>query len=201
MIGWCVTVGCVRQGVKWQVKGSSLLATWAASGAGPSGVRRRALAIMVLLLLSLTACVGPNPPDAEGSSATLTGNGASLASDRLAARKVLSATDAYGLRSAESSWLDQRQQFTNDVGTAGSVPVLLRTVSSALRAGGGLHSFLLLADASASAVGFREPSVSVRGGVGVVSVPATAGLTTRQEQQYASALDGAIQAPRDRVCG
>ncbi len=157
---------------------------------------------MVLVLsLLLTACTWQSPGSGAGTSTTTIEDGAPLATGKSAARDVVSAIDEYGLHSVESGWLDQRRQFTDDIDKASSAPALLRTVSSALRAGGGPHSFLLLQDAQEPAGPVREPSVSVRHGVGVLSVPAAAGSSTRREQKYASALDRAIQTTRGRVCG
>lgn len=165
--------------------------------------QRRHRAVGVVIALGLLLCVGcsrtedasstgaPNPSSQDGSS---------LADAQSAAREVLGVIDDYGLRSKAPSWTDRRREFADDVDTAGTPEAILRALSSALRAGGGLHSHLVTVE-SGTPTPAVAPTVTVEGRLGVVSVPETSGLDADQEQEYATALDRGIQRARGRVCG
>jgi carboxyl-terminal processing protease len=150
-------------------------------------------------LLLCAACGGPGGAGGTVPSPHASQTGSSLRQGQAAAREVLAVIDAYGLHAKEPGWTGQKQKFTDWVDEADSAEGILRALNVALRAGGGLHSRLFRQAEWTQAPGAR-PTVTVEGQFAVVSVPAD-GDTEKENRDYATALDEAIQQVRGQVCG
>ena len=159
--------------------------------------RARRSAVAMFFTVGLLACGGPGGAGGTVPSPHASQTGSSMREGRAAAREVLAVIDAYGLHAKEPGWTGQKQKFTDWVDEADSPEGILRALNLALRAGGGLHSWLFRQADLTPAPGAR-PTVTVEGQIAVVSVPANGGTEWRD---YATALDEAIQQVRGQVCG